>query len=164
MPLNIQKEMYLEGVNVGTSICLNRSVDQYFHLACQFNRQPANITWTAGPNNTVILKAPVQDYMAEINPDFFADGYKQLLKPGVLYPSPLRVFSSEYLAFTTHIHNNLTNPEILPNLPQRDREFIRNLVFDEILGNYTCLIENEYGYDMATSVVSECGEYKIDFL
>ncbi len=68
------------------------------------------------------------------------------------------------LDFSTHVSSNLTNPAILPDLPWRDQEYIRDLIFDEILGSYTCMVENVYGSDMATTVISECSEYYLNIL
>ena len=121
-------------------------------------RPTPNRTWTTDPNNLIITTGLLGDF-PEINEEFFSGGFRQLLLPGVLRGPPNFSLFSGGLEFSTHVFSNLTDSAILPELQDRHSESIRDLIFDEILGTYTCLVENEYGSDVATTVISECSEY-----
>ena len=158
-------------VRIGSNICLNRSISSpQFILYCDI--RPTNLTqgirsaiptprrvWsTTDPNDVTIYEALDREIPA-FNPEFFTSGFRQLLIPGVIPGTPvldiLRINGG--LVINTSVTSNLTNNRtILPNLPRRDAEFLRGLVFDEILGSYTCMVENEYGADAATTVITEC--------
>lgn len=158
-----------ERVPIGFNVCLNRANDKFqFALLCDIEppdvdlgiRTPIPVplrTWTTDPNNVVIYEALDGDDPM-FNPEFFVDGFRQLLMPGVLSGPPILDIQEVRgaLLFDGSAINSLANSSILPDLPRRDAEFIRDLVFDEILGSYTCLVQNEYGIDVATTVVSEC--------
>ena len=113
--------------------------------------------WTTDPNDLIIYEA-LDGELPEFNPGFFEGGFRQFLIPGI--PSNTTVLDffgiNGGLIFNTSITTGLTNPAILPELERRDAEFIGELVFDEILGSYTCIVENEYGADAATTVVTDC--------
>ena len=155
-------------IRIGTDICINRNTFVRFDLLC--DKQPVNLdegirtalptpnrTWTTDPNNTVISSAPFGEE-SDFNPEFFEDGFRPLLLPG-LVGYPISLGPQGELTLSTLILKNLTNPNILPDLVRRDAEFIRNLVIDEFLGTYTCQVENEYGFDTATTTISECGKH-----
>lgn len=153
-------------VDVGTNFCLSRSLNYQFGLRCQIhfvdlnNRIrtpiPSSVRkWTTDPNNLVIYEASEYD-LPEFNPDFFSGGNRPLLLPGVLDFPILDIQQSRRLGaiwFNSHVSGNVT----LPGFPQ-DSETIRDLIFDEILGSYTCQVGNVYGSDVATTVISECSK------
>ena len=164
-----QRARHNYAYNIGTNICVSRFYFIQFELRCFIQQvhlsegirtvvPTPNRTWTTDPENIVIYSAPDNVHDPEIESEFFEDSFRQLLLPG-LVGNPLST-SSTGLTFTFGpVEMNLTNPDILPDLPRRDQRFIRNLIFDELLGTYTCLVENEYGFDVATTIISECGKH-----
>ena len=155
-------------IKVGTDICIQRNRPTRFDLLCviqdvdltegiRISLPTPTRTWSTDPQNTVIFESSI-NVDPTFNPDFFEDGFRQILLPG-LVGHPLSIGTQGSLLFSLGFEQNLTNPNILPDLPRRDSEYIRDLVFDEILGTYTCLVENEYGCDTATTTISECGKH-----
>ena len=161
-------ELQEVAVPIGSNICLNRTLQsQRFVLLCDI--EPVNLTagirtalptpnrtWTTDPDNIVITSALDGD-APELNLDFLQSENGMIFLPGLIEPAILDVSRSDgVLAFSTEVSQ--FNPEILPDLVERDRDTIRELVFEEILGSYTCMVENVYGFDLATTLVTECGE------
>ena len=157
-------------VRVGSNICLDRSSGSpQFVLLCDV--QPRNLTqgirsavptprriWTTEPDDVVIYEA-LDGESPDFNPRFFMSDFRLLLMPGIIPGIPVLDIAeiNGGLVFNTLVTSNLTsNLTILPDLPRRDAESIGQLVFEEILGSYTCMVENEYGADAATTIISEC--------
>ena len=158
------QEFGINYIDIGTNICLNRSLDYRFTLQCRGEsvylergiRSTAPFptrTWTTSPNDLVISEANERDN-PEFNPDFFASGNKVLFTPGLLTFPILEIFHRG-LSLNTRIIGNAT----LPGGEYLHQDDIRRMVFDEILGNYTCQLENVYGSGAATTVISECSKY-----
>ena len=157
-----------EEIRVGTDICINSSMSIYFFLLCDVRSvnlterirtalPTPNRTWTMDdPDNMITFSTPINADPL-LNPAFFESGLRQLLLPG-LVGHPLLIAPSGELIISIVITQNLTNQTLLPDLPSRDAGFIRGLVISEILGTYTCLVENEYGCDTATTTIYECGK------
>ena len=96
----------------------------------------------------------------EINPEYYEDT-RILFAPGVVPGVPI-------FAFTGQVSGGLTfNPDVTMNatdlavgIPEDQRVYtsLRELVVEDIVGTYTCRVENEFGFDEATTVVSFCGK------
>ena len=73
--------------------------------------------------------------------------------PGAVFPAPLGVgFTTGNLRIDTTAEN-LTMPLLVDGVSD---ENVKDTVFENLLGTYTCNVENEYGFDQATSVISDC--------
>lgn len=85
-----------------------------------------------------------------------------LLMPGVVFPPPLDIGSSSGSLRLSTLASNLSMPMFAP--PGVDQSNVRDEVFNELLGTYTCIVENEYGTDQAVTTISECDGGKIPTL
>ena len=106
-------------------------------------------TWDK--NGTVLYTALLgDDPFASINQDFF--DINPLLMPGVVEMAPLRLTESGSLLFDLRTMN-ITLPDLAP-----PGVSLARAVFNSILGNWTCRVNNSLGAERASTMISECSE------
>lgn len=77
-----------------------------------------------------------------------------LFIPGVVFPPPFDTSSSSGTLLLFTEARNLSSPTLAP--PGVNQGNVRDEVFNELLGEYICSVENAYGDDSATTIISEC--------
>lgn len=79
-----------------------------------------------------------------------------ILTLGLLDPVVLTSNSSGTIYYNTRVHN-VTRLELLP-LSITTAAQVEQLVYDLLLGNWTCVVENDMGCDSITYTIKEPGE------
>ena len=158
-----------ESVTIGEDICLDRDImNNRFDLLCAIqdvdldadvpirtSLPTPNRTWTTDPNDFLIYTSPTNED-AEIDPGFY-QGNRILFSPGLPAEDNFRPGPQGSLQLSVLVTRNLTSA-VLPDSDRLDAPFLSMVVFDELLGTYTCRVENVYGFDEATTRVTECGK------
>ena len=85
--------------------------------------------------------------------DFLSDN--PLLIPGVLDPTPFTALKDGIIFYNYDIMN-ISVPSMLP--PGTTLEQATQEVFDLLIGNWTCLVNNTLGLAMVTYTIRECGK------
>lgn len=144
----------LKTYRVGANFCLERGETEEIILLCPIIQEcplafPRAIRGWDKDGIFVYVGLDGIDYMLR---DEFLDA-NPLFIPGVVFPSPfdIRTGSTGSLRLSTAA-SNISMPTFVP--PGAN---VRDEVFDRLLGIYTCIVENEYGDDTATTIISECG-------
>lgn len=96
---------------------------------------------------------PHMNTMATFSKNFSTATNSTLFIPGVIDPPPIELFSKFIVLNNVNGHYiTLTNQSLAPGI----ESIAEGAVFDQMLGTYTCSLENEYGSDSATTVITEC--------
>ncbi len=168
-------------VDIGDNVCINRTATPppSINLDCAIEAlnlengirsvvpDPQRI-WTfvddaVGSQTVEIYNETDGESITQANEEFYDTDFRAIFRPEALMGvDNFLLVQTGRLTMNVIVTSNLTNPNILPGqLPQRDAAFIQELVVDELLGTYTCLVENVYGSDTATTEIRECGEQNV---
>ena len=89
--------------------------------------------------------------------DFFAN--EPILTPGVLSPITLIALLNGSLTYNTRV-DNITEPQIVAmHYPEiNNSAAAEELIFNLLLGNWTCVLQNDVGMASVQYLVQECGK------
>ena len=93
------------------------------------------------------------------NEEFYNIGNNGLLRFGVLDPPPLVVLPGDFdgsQLLLNFLSVNASSPALLP--PGVDVDNIAQELFDVLLGNWECRVNNTYGEDSAVTELTDCGK------
>ena len=81
-----------------------------------------------------------------------------VLKPGVLTPDVFAALSDGTILYNTQVENIIF---AMPFPPGTTILQARQLVFNGLIGNWTCVANNLLGSSSVTYVIKECGELSV---
>ena len=144
---------------IAENFCVDRDNDTVVMLECEIPNDPSNPP-TPQPlplqswfkDGELVYTAPLGT-IPDIE-DFVMD--KQVLMPGVLDPTTFTADGDGTISYSTVVMN-ISIPVFLP--PNTTIEQARQMLFDLLLGNWTCVANNSLGTSSVTHIVRECGEY-----
>ena len=100
---------------------------------------------------------------SSLNEDFLSQGNNSLLQFGVIDPPPLVALTTLpfgggelFLNFVT-VNISISNPALIPS--GVDESNIGRELFDVLLGNWECRVNNTFGEDSALTELSDCGKF-----
>lgn len=106
-------------------------------------------TWMR--NNNVVYTAELG--AAPDASEFFMNN--TILTPGTLDPQPFTVLSGGQIFFNYQV-DNISAPGMIPDV--MSIEAAERILFNLLLGTWTCSASNELGSDSVTYTIRECGE------
>ena len=143
--------------DIGADFCLQRNTNTSVALRC-------NLLQT---NHSSPVPKPIRIWHKDgdllsngtnISQTFFRE--RKLLILGVLTPPNFILLGSAFsvLFLNTSVDNVTTSDLLEDDVPI---EVARDMLFDLLLGEFTCSVQNVYGMDTATTVIQECGTYYV---
>ena len=79
-----------------------------------------------------------------------------ILMPGVLDPITFSTLSDGSIVYNYEVEN-ITSPQLLPPNTTTEEE-AEQQVFELLLGNWTCMVNNTLGSATITYVITDCGK------
>ena len=145
---------------IAENFCVDRDNDTVVMLECEIPNDPSNPP-TPQPlplqswfkDGELVYTAPL-DNTPDID-DFTMDN--PVLIPGVLVPTTFTASADGTISYSTEVMNITFLPQLPPSTTT---EQARQMLFDLLLGNWTCVANNSLGTSSVTYTIRECGEYQ----
>ena len=144
--------------------CVSRNADnKIVNLECEILGNPQPNPLRSWFKDGELVYSAINGFSP--NPsDFFMNN--PILVPGVLDPITLSALSDGTIVYNYEVRN-ITSPQQLP--PGTTEAQIEQQVFDLLLGNWTCIVNNTLGSTTITYLITDCGEiycdiYKLSYL
>ncbi len=144
---------------MGSDFCIPRETGRSYTLHCDIvNRRHSSNKSRAFPTPTrtwSLDESVLYEELASFhsnpnlrdNPEFYID--RAVLHPDYIVPPVLSALHSGHLSLNLHLRN-------ISSLSGRTLEQARDEVFDAIVGEWKCDVENVFGKDSATTTISLC--------
>ena len=139
---------------------MERNSDTPVMLECEIPNDPSNLprpqplTLRSWFKDGELVYTTTLDTTPDIE-DFVRD--KPVLIIGVLYPTTFAATVDGTISYSTVVMNITFQPPLPPNTTI---EQARQVLFDLLLGNWTCVANNSLGTSSVTYITRECGEYR----
>ena len=133
--------------------CISRDMDsKVVELDCIILNSPQPSPLRSWFKDGELVYSTISGLTVDPN-DFLMDN--PILVPGVLDPSPFTALGDGRIFYNYDIMN-ISVPSMLP--PGTTLEQATQEVFDLLIGNWTCLVNNTLGSSTVTYVIRECGK------
>lgn len=151
-----------EVYRIGANFCINANENRNIVLVYEIKiyNTPSAVpepirTWTKD-GHTIYSQLAGDRNTPEINKTFLMQGRNVVFMPGLIIPQPLNPtrFGELGIRLSAQGEGNITME--MPHIGLT-RETFAGVVFEEILGVYTCSVSNVYGQDTAQTTIRECG-------
>ena len=156
---------------IGADFCIPRGDRRTYTISCDVNSDSTSTQSIAfpTPDRAWLMEGDLL-YQANVGEipniresiDFFSSSPNRLLLfPDVVLPNVLQTTVYGGLVFNLITDNITLSPSMLP--PGVTRDNFRDAVLDAVLGEWTCTVNNTFGVDSATSIITECGTYSTGY-
>ena len=143
---------------IAGNFCIQRSVNEMVLLGCEIPNEATNPPLPFPTPSRSWFKDGELVYIADLETVPDVDEYTManpVLITGVLTPDVFSATADGTIFYNTEVEN-ITFAMPLP--PGTTVEQARVMVFDGLLGNWTCVGNNTLGSSSVTNIIRECGE------